>query len=129
MNREAERKRLVELIDKAHMDYLSYATEMGLAGNYDGVGTFGEFASNRLLANGIVVPHVKVGQTVYCIIKGFEKPLEGFVGKVELYDLCSKFTVCIKGYLTQQYTDTSVGKTVFTSREEAEKVLKERETK
>ena len=117
--RESERKRLVRLVDDFCRE------EFGVKLNKN----IREKFADHLLDDGWTRPPVKAGQTVYCIIKGINEPLKSFVHKVELYDLCSKITVWVKGYLSQEYADTSVGKTVFLTREEAEAKLKGGEDK
>lgn len=133
MNREAERNRLVELIDKAHADYVSFSAEMILAGNYDGVGTFGEFASKRLLDNGVIVPPCKVGQTVYYVSNS---PMNLSVEANTVYEahisriVTTQYGTTLVIQIHNSYGCTEIpdinewGETLFATREEALAKLK-----
>ena len=77
--------------------------------------------AEHLLANGVIVPPCKVGQIVWLVRDG--KIEETTVEKIVLKDkglylklLCNSF---------YETTCRSIGKTVFLTREEAEKKLKE----
>lgn len=113
MNREAERKRLVELLG----DYL-----------------YSEQIADHLLDNGVIVPPVKVGQTVYRIVEmstgitskirairrtGIIQPCEPTIKRFIRCVTVTKNNIidCCENY----------GKTVFTSREEAQKALERKE--
>lgn len=79
--------------------------------------------ADHLLANGVIVPPCKVGQTVYIVEKSISQV---FVGKV--YEIFSNEfgTVCRssrKGYFSFSFTADAIGKTVFLSREEAERAV------
>ena len=94
----------------------------------DGVGgcarNWAEVIADHLLANGVIVPPVKVGQTVYGIF---------YPGKVEPITVVE---ICIGDGDVLILSDTNgedtffhpldIGKTVFLTREEAEKALAER---
>lgn len=80
-----------------------------------------EEVADYLIANGVVVPPCKVGDTVYEIV-------HGVVGETEAVG----FIVCQDGtilMLTKHFFPLSreIGKTVFLTREEAEAKLKESE--
>ena len=82
--------------------------------------------ADHLIANGVIVPPVSVGQTVYSIEKGITHVLVG-----EVFEIVSnKFgTFCRssrKWYYYHSFTAEAIGKTVFLTREEAEKALEER---
>lgn len=82
--------------------------------------------ADHLLENGVIVPPCKVGDTVYSIVEGIDQIFvgevyEGFFGR---YGIALRSTR--KGYLTLSFTEEDIGKTVFLSREEAEKALAER---
>ena len=106
MNREAERKRLVELLG----DYL-----------------YSEQIADHLLDNGIVVPPVKVGQKLYLISDGLyweAEVIRVVIRQGEGVDPCIVFVRLKDGNIKailDIYND--IGKTVFTSREDAEKAL------
>ena len=80
-----------------------------------------------LLANGVVALPCKVGQLVYCIIRGTYhcQLMHGTVLRVEISKDRGSFYVSINGYFGQHYTFTDVGKNVFFTREEADRALKE----
>ena len=91
-----------------------------------------EILADHLLENGVIVPPVKAGDTIYEIHerrKGGEwvKIIsERFVHGVEIYAGGCMIARCgstISVFLSD------IGKTVFLTREEAEKALKEREQK
>lgn len=80
--------------------------------------------AEHLLANGIIVPQCKVGDTVYSFIQGIPVIYEGRV-----YEIIHNGHVCFyrgtrKGYFTQAFSEDDIGKTVFLTREEAEQALK-----
>ena len=85
-----------------------------------------EVIADYLLENGVVVPPCKVGTRVYSIA----------LGKVYEWDICS-YTVDLEGIsfinlafmegnnlYSNTYSIEDIGKTVFLSREEAERALK-----
>lgn len=119
-----ERERLIELL----IDYpcMSTAEE-----NF--IESIAEDLADHLLANGVIVPPCKVGDTVYEIVQSY-----GYVREVKVVGFhLGKFTtlrghkrkeylVCYSnGYLLHIRID-KIGKTVFLSREDAEKALAER---
>ena len=124
-----ERDRLIELLENGFFEALSKIK--------------GEekdkkacvFLADHLIGNGVIVPPVKVGGTVY--ING--KPAEvsfisiesdiSFCIQVDCFwkdckDCCFvDSNICNNGYF--EFTASDIGKTVFLTREEAEKALKE----
>ena len=116
MNREAERKRLVELVH----NFL----EEELGASF--VKVFLNKLADHLLDNGIVVPPVKVGQTVYSIqgFNGKPEQCEPYtVDDITIYE--NTLTIHIRDewlFIRNMYPD-DIGKTVFTSREDALKAL------
>ena len=85
-----------------------------------------DYVAEYLTANGVIVPPCKVGDTVYSIVEGIDQIFvgevyEGFFGR---YGIAFRSTR--KGYLALSFTEKDIGKTVFLSREDAEKALKER---
>lgn len=68
----------------------------------------------------------KVGDTVYCIVKGFENPFKGRVFEINIREKII-IRVALKGFFGQAYMIDQIGKTVFLTREEAEQALKARE--
>lgn len=81
-----------------------------------------DYVSEYLTANGVIVPPCKVGQTVWFIRS--EKIIETKVDKIVLkYGGLYLLLSCNSIYET---TCRSIGKTVFLTREDAEKALAER---
>lgn len=98
------RERLKQLLQEAE----------GQAAYYDGDDAYG-VAVDYLLDNGVIVPPVRVGQTVWFAM---------FNGVVD--DYVNQFLMDIGTYL---YSFDEIGKTVFLTREAAEEALKARENK
>lgn len=117
MNREAERKRLVELLYGSKLIHNAFNNDEGLAHHL-----IMNLATN-LIDNGIVVPPVKVGQTVYALV--IEKIEEFVVVSVEFSRASGFSLMASNGIYPMLYNDKDIGKTVFTSREEALEKLKE----
>lgn len=93
--------------------------------------------SDHLLANGVIVPPCKVGDTVYYIKGGYyKKPQFCEVSRpckvVEVsFKLQRNGSRVMRGFITDngtRYNFDSIGKSVFLTKEEAEKALAERET-
>ena len=84
-----------------------------------------EILADHLLENGVIVPPVQVGATVYCTdsYRHLIKPLEIF-GFDCTKRICKYY--CSSGdYTPAWFNPAEIGKTVFLTREEAEKALKE----
>lgn len=116
-----ERDRLIELIER-EIDVKN-------------AGINAEWLADYLLANGVIVPPVKVSDTVYYIIDGFIEPCT--VKIIFLSDYTDKDGNCSHmaeihfdredcPYVSTGIYFTGIGKTVFLTRKEAEKALKER---
>ena len=88
--------------------------------------------ADYLLANGVIVPPCKVGEGLYCV---FSPPRPAnpahkgkwFMGEFEV----ERFHYGVKGLSIEMYgygtvNVNEIGKTVFLTREEAEKALAER---
>ena len=86
---------------------------------------FAEHLAEHLLANGVIVPPCKVGETVYCLIQGFENPLKATVNRITVQVSGIVISCSVLGYFGQSYMATDFGKTVFLTKEEAEEKLKE----
>ena len=121
-----ERERLIQLLKEAY----PIARHMPLAGCRERV-------TDYLLDNGVIVPPCKVGDTVYVLNREGE-PQEMKFDSVDLRCTCTRENYCGLGTRCRdkesnicQYrfkNDFSdFGKTVFLTREEAEKALKESE--
>ena len=110
------KERLIELIDKAKEEYANDVTDH----------TETDYIVEGLLNEGIILPPCKVGDKAWVIVDGFKNPMEGYISRISFYQDCEEFVVRVIGYLTQSYQNKDFGKTVFLSREEAEKVLEDR---
>ncbi len=106
--------RLVELIKVFHLEWLrkeyDHETDKSVC----------EYIADKLLENGVIVPLCKVGDTVY--------QTDG----IRIYEL-EMFDVSLRNgkpyYETESidFDDTAIGKSIFLTREEAEKALERRE--
>lgn len=92
-----------------------------------------EEIADQLLENGIIVPPVKIGQTVYYIFDGFIEPCT--VEVIFLSDYEDKDGNCTYKadihfdradcpYTEAEIYFTDIGKTIFLTKQEAEKALK-----
>ena len=83
--------------------------------------------ADYLLANGVIVPPCKVGDTVWCI-NNYTKPIEFQITILTLSENHYSFVIERMNGVYKHYCDKdSVGKWVFFTKEEAEQALKERE--
>ena len=116
MNREAERKRLVELFYKANERFTDDDMTEEKA-----VETFVDF----LLDNDIVVPPVKVGDKVYVVSQGqgFNMRWDIYEGKVTDIHINCHNELEIRAENGEKFFGYYKPCFVFTSREEAEKAL------
>ena len=90
-----------------------------------------ETIADYLLENGVIVPPVQVGATVYCTdsYRHLIKPLEIIGFEVDYTKRICKYYCSGGDYTPAWFNPAEIGKTVFLTREEAEKALKEREQK
>ena len=105
------RERLIELLNETFAD--QYEKRCLLTADH---------TADYLLANGVIVPPCKVGDTVYQINR---TPYGG-----EVYELDISGVSLRKGktyYETESidFDDTAIGRSIFLTRKEAEKALKE----
>ena len=81
--------------------------------------------ADYLLANGVIVPPCKVGDTVYCIVEGFDVVMEGHIRQLIVAE--GIFIDCvIRGYFNQVFHSSKIGKNVFLTKEEAVKEMEQR---
>jgi hypothetical protein len=122
-----ERERLYELIVDADNEFFR-ETPCGTAQERI------EKTVEHLLANGVLLPPVRVGDTVYYIVGGYYKsPDNCKVSEpckvVEIsYKIGAKYRQ-LAGFITNKgtrYSFDGIGKTVFLTREEAEAELEKR---
>ena len=134
------RERLIQLLSRYFNIGDSYTYNLTRVKSAFAVGTvdlddFEEYTkddlanlTDYLLDNGVIVPPVKVGQTVWSIVEGFNHVLEG---KIYEYTVRSDGMAYIRftrhGYFTGSAMDDAIGKTVFLTHEAAEAALKARE--
>ena len=109
------RDRLIELIKAGKKEFTK--SDVTYIENY---------LADYLLANGVIVPPCKVGDTVYRLTMSLHtKRIAIKETEVERIAICSdKVQVYCKGYA---HSPTIFGKTVFLTKEQAEQALKERE--
>lgn len=117
-----ERERLVELLKDNQGDSTYYMTDEAV-----------QSVSDVLLANGVIVLPCKVGQKVYDTFEGFIEPstVEAiFLGDYKDIDGNRSYMAELHfsredcPYTTEEIYFTDIGKTVFFTKEEAEKALK-----
>ena len=117
-----QKERLVELLDNAFVDFIDFANRNPAEK------TSTEFIADYLLDNGVIVPPVKVGQTVYVV---------DYTRLGNMIFECKIDEISQYSYGTYYYLNwglhiprfkackiDSFGKTVYTSREDAEKALR-----
>ena len=128
------RERLIELLSDAEREHLNYEMANKFC-PFDDYKCHSEYIADYLLENGVVVLPCKVGEEVYYIIDGKIQELcvdHGTFGKIgftmsarckEEADMCEYS--CFEGKTCGIGFDYShIGKTVFLTREEAERALK-----
>ncbi len=117
-----QRERLIELLKQAFYN----------ADDNYGAPNIKQVADN-LLENGVIVPLIKVGQTVYYIFNGFIEPCTVeviFLSDYEDKDGNRTYMADIHfdrddfPYTVAEIYFTDIGKTAFLTKEEAEKALK-----
>lgn len=105
--------RLIELIEEASQIW-----------DESPLSSFNEICADHLLGNGVIVPPVRVGDTVW--FNTFAKNATVCLGvqphKIDRVNI--SFTVGADKLLPTEIPDWSIGKTVFLSREDAEQALK-----
>ena len=84
-----------------------------------------ECLADYILSDGWMRVPCKVGTTVFCIVDGFDRVMEGRVKFYTVHSNCIIYEVAIDGYFAQRYNNTDFGYKIFFTREEAEKALKE----
>lgn len=110
------RDRLIELLEEAKNQALATVGSLNHG--------FGEWYADHLLANGVVVPPVKVGDTVYCI--RYDKTRKAFVKPLPVRSV----TIWEKGKITLFTSrEDYFGETVFLTKELAEEALKNEQEK
>ena len=126
-----QREKLIELIEETENKYIE-CIRNSVEPRID----FGEFFADRLLAEGVIVPPCKVGDTVYAVSLNTETNIvsvhRGYIGSFSIRSEGNYLFVCHEGFDDEPYFKNicgkfeDFGKTVFLTREEAEKALAER---
>ena len=120
----SERERLIELLMQGDIA----ASKQGVF-NCCMCKREAEILADYLLSNGVIVPPVQVGATVYCTdsYRHLIKPLEIIGFEVDYTKRICKYYCSGGDYTPAWFNPAEIGKTVFLTREEAEKALKESE--
>ena len=125
-----DRDKLIEIIYCAGRDYddcVDAQHEIGMSAYED----FDSWLADDLLANGVIVPPCKVGDTVYMIF-------ENEIRELRVISLSYLFSSSFNHFnlhtensrgAVLSYEMKDIGKTVFLTKEEAEKALAERSKK
>ena len=121
-----ERERLIELLKQVKDKCKNTKQCENCVGYGKGAECVDYLIADTLLANGVIVSPCKKGDTMYCDGKYFADHCEGEVMKFPVdivrTEVCSTF----RGEIDMIFDFNDFGKTVFLSREEAEKALAER---
>ena len=116
-----DRDRLIKLIDG-----FVFGTQI-IVNNIEWDSTKVKELADYLIANGVIVPLCKVGDTVYQVTRNFISEFR--VRFVEIATCGNLFlhTDLISGivYTGEVFSESDIGKTVFLAREDAEKILEE----
>lgn len=136
------RERLIQLLSRYFDIGDSYTYNLTRVKSAFAVGTVGlddfeEYTeddvtnlADYLLDNGVIVPSVRVGQTVWCLIDNFNGAVDGKIYEYTIRsDGLAYFRFTRNGYFTGSAMEDAIGKTVFLTREAAEAALKARENK
>ena len=124
------RDRLIELLRQIEFDY-SEECVCAFEDGYKGAPDFAKFFVDYLLKNGVIVLPCKVGDTVYVIIdidNPARRMLECKVISISMEETGMHFQFqTVKKYLYRygNFDIDDIGKTVFFTREQAEKALAE----
>ena len=118
-----ERERLIELLEEAKIKALE---TIGSLNN-----GFGEWYADHLLANGVIVPPCKVGDTVWWLTTANWQQTDWKIVESKVSMLQQKADKSWKIRISHNssvfdITTDELGKTVFLTKEEAERALKER---
>ena len=111
-----DRERLIELLNEA---------QLNCDDNYGMTNT--TQMADYLLENGVIVPPVKVGDIVYIIdLDDYDEYTE-LVTDTEVFAIGDGCFYVEQGSVCLTYSYSDIGESIFFTREEAEKALKERE--
>jgi hypothetical protein len=116
------RDRLIEILKRFCTDDCKITHQCGYC-DFGDLTVCPSAVADHLLANGVIVPSVKVGQTVYSIVGGIIQVFEGAVYEITYGRFGFTYRSTRKGYFTLAFNDEHIGKNVFLTKEEAEKAL------
>lgn len=126
-----ERERLIKLLMQGELE----ADKQGIF-NCSRSEWKAEIMADFLLSNGVIVPPCCIGDTVYEIRENGKNPISGkrfdrCITTVQMLDCAAirKSTLYAKEKRYAKNDSVRLGKTVFLTREEAEKALEESEKK
>lgn len=89
----------------------------------DGLSEWADAIADHLLANGVIVPLLKVGDRIYRIDTALDMVMDCTVARIAIYEEGRVY--CDDSY--NIFTDWETGTRVFLTKEEAEQALKESE--
>ncbi len=137
---DERRERLIQLLSRYFNIGDSYTYNLTRVKSAFDVGTVGlddfeEYTEDNvadladyLLEAGVILPPVKVGQTVWFLIDNFNGAVDGKIYEYTIRsDSLAYFRFTRNGYFTRCAMEDAIGKTVFFTREAAEVALKARE--
>lgn len=109
------RERLIELLADAMHKWVDEEDEQDTGKRVT------EYVADHLLAEGIIVPPCKVGQTVWFTSEFYTQPFQTVITSIEVYE--EETVICTLSGTEWHYED--FGKTIFLTKEEAEKAFAE----
>lgn len=123
-----QKERLVELCDNVITSCKSSLCEDCEHNNVDYPNCMSVHFADKILADGWIRPTVQMGQTVYSYCKEFCRVFEYRVANIHLSEEIAQYEAfCYIGMELADvidFDDDDIGKTIFITREEAEKALK-----
>ena len=122
MTNDKQRERLVELLKEADIKRNKYVQKENKSGNFPTMKEVRSFEAGYLIANGVIVPPCKVNTFVYFFSRYEVK--QGYIRNITIDKSGTKIAVCYDGIRFKIFEPCDFGKTVFLTKEEAEKALK-----
>ena len=116
MQTEKQRERLVELLNEA-----TFGVNVHTLADHLSKDTI-ERVADYLLANGVTVLPIKVGDTIYIPLRWSKDIISFNIVKIEILE----GKILIIGEYGEELEIESLGKTIFLNKQEAEKALLER---
>lgn len=108
-----QRQKLVELINHKLTEWFANATP----------GKFGEYSADYLLENGVIVLPCKIGDNIYCDGKYYANHCAEEIMEFPVSFIETNVVSAFRGEIDVQFDFDDFGKTVFLTKEEAEKAL------